>query len=79
MKMLNNKVLLRLVEDNKKEHMGLIIVDKKEPFVLCEVVGVSSDEKELYIGDRVLVERTALVDTPKGYLVDRKSLLAIVE
>lgn len=79
MKMLNDKVLLKLLEREEEQRGGLIIVNKQTQVELCEVLEVSEEECEIKAGDKVLVAKDRIALTPYGYLVDRKDVACIVE
>lgn len=79
MNMLNNKVLVKLLDQEEEALGGLIVVNKKSDVELAEVKSIPNGEAEIIIGDRILVAKDKLALTPHGHIVDRKDILAILD
>ncbi len=80
MRMLNNKVLVRVIKSKQETASGLILTTEKETNVeLCEVVVIPEGETELQVGNRVLASKVNMAEVSYGHLVDRKDILAIVD
>ena len=76
-KPLNNKVLLRILTVPQKEVAGLIIQNAKEATERGVVMALPSNDRELLVGDEVLIKTGAGQTVPEGRLVSRDEILGV--
>jgi co-chaperonin GroES (HSP10) len=74
---LNNRVLLRIHAAAQKEVAGIIITTQKETTERGTILALPRTEKELQVGDDVIIKTGTGSNVPDGRLVSREEILGV--
>jgi co-chaperonin GroES (HSP10) len=77
---LGNRILIKYMKTEETRISGLVIpVDERTPTQIAEVLAVNVLEKDVKVGDKVLVRSNVGVTTKEGVIVPKEEVLAVVE
>jgi co-chaperonin GroES (HSP10) len=80
MRVLGNRVLIRYVNKAEASVAGLIIpVDERTATKLAEVLAVNVNEKDLKVGDKILVPSGSGIPAKEGVIVPKDDVLGVIE